>query len=262
MSLIAFDNALAGLLVGFMIGLTGIGGGALMTPLLILLLGVPAKTAIATDLLFAAITKSCGAGIHLRKQAIDWVVVRRLATGSLPAAGITGWWVHQQPAAGDVTWLLPLLGSLLMLTALGLVAKPQLYAWARRQRITQEARFKALQPMLTVLLGVLLGIVVTLTSVGAGALGAAFMLALYPLRLNGPHLVATDIVHAVPLALVASIGYLGSQSINWSLLAQLLVGSIPGVLIGSLLVHRLPERLIQWLLATVLTASAWKLIIR
>ncbi len=235
-----------------------------MTPLLILLLGVAPKAAIATDLIFAAITKSFGVSIHLRRSAVDWVVVGRLALGSLPAAGLTGWWLDQHALNyGSTDALLQqALGIVLVFTAIGLIVKPHLYDWARRQRTQQELCFKTWQPKLTVLLGVVLGVTVTLTSVGAGALGAAFMMALYPLRLNGSRLVATDMIHAIPLALVASMCYLNTQSIEWTLLGQLLMGSIPGVLLGSMLIYRLPERFMHWLLATALTASAWKLLFR
>jgi uncharacterized membrane protein YfcA len=194
--------SLAGAGVGFVVGLTGIGGGALMTPILVTGLGVAPILAVGTDLLFASITKVFGASVHGRRGTIDWLVVRRLAIGSLPAAGLTATLLavygHDKIGRGLI---INTLGVALIFTAAVLLLKAQLHAIGRRLRTDTPAQFKALQPALTVFAGVILGVLVTLTSVGAGALGTVMMAYLYPYRLTPAKLVGTDLAHALPLAL-------------------------------------------------------------
>src|SRR6185436_2367569 len=149
-----------------------VGGGALMTPLLVLMFGTPISTAVGTDLLYASVTKCFGTAVHQKHGTVDWQVVRRLATGSLPAAALTLWWMHQT-GTGDIKggFTIGALGGALAITALGMIFKDQLHALGTRLRVGDSDHFKMLQPPLTVLAGALLGFMVTLTSVGAGALG-------------------------------------------------------------------------------------------
>jgi uncharacterized protein len=227
-------NPIAGFLVGVLVGFTGVGGGALMTPLLVLLFGVAPQTAIGTDLLFAAITKIFGAWVHGTRGSIDWLVLRRLAMGSLPAAVLTLLLIRYfPPGKGLKALLLPALGTALALTSLAMLFQPRLHRLGQKLRTTAPDRFKGAQPGLTVAAGALLGFLVTLTSVGAGALGVVMLVYLYPYRLTPPKLVGTDIAHAIPLALVAGLGHLSLGNVNFGLLGALLLGSIPGIILGS-----------------------------
>jgi uncharacterized membrane protein YfcA len=250
-------HALAGLLVGFLVGLTGVGGGSLMTPLLVLLFGVSPATAVGTDLLFAASTKIAGSLVHGARATIDWTIVRRLASGSVPAAVIT-LLVGSRPALppGKANHaILTVLGVMLILTALATLFQTRLAALARRGDGLPPR--KTLVP--TVMLGALLGFAVTVSSVGAGAIGVTALLLLYPaLRVSG--IVGTDIAHAVPLTLVAGFGHWVIGDVNLLLLGNLLIGSIPGVVIGSLLSSRSPDRVLRPALALVLLISGYKLL--
>lgn len=250
--------AAAGALTGFVVGLTGVGGGALMTPILLLVFGVAPTTAIATDLWFAAITKMVGAAIHHDAGQVDWQVVRRLWSGSLPMALAVVLLVSLGGPLVKVDWLTQAIGSVVLITAVGLLFAPKLFALARGRRLENPARFKAAQPLLTVLGGATLGICVALTSVGAGALGSVMLLYLYPLRMTPHRLVATDLVHAIPLAVVAGLGYLFAGSVDWGMLLSLLAGSIPSIIAGSLLARRVSGRWIQICLAFILLVAGWK----
>jgi uncharacterized protein len=252
--------AIAGAVTGFVVGLTGVGGGALMTPILLLVFGVSPTTAIATDLWFAAITKIVGAGVHHRAGQVDWQVVRRLWAGSLPVALLTVVVVSAGNHLGKVDWLAETIGVVVLVTALGLMFAPWLLNVATTRRIEQPVQFKAVQPILTVLAGVTLGVCVALTSIGAGALGSVMLLYLYPLRMTPHRLVATDLVHAIPLAVVAGSGYLIAGLVDWWMLASLLSGSIPGIILGSLLARKAPGRLLQIVLAIVLVSAGLKIL--
>lgn len=258
-------HGVAGLLVGLMVGMTGVGGGSLMAPILILLFGVAPATAVGTDLWFAAITKSVGGAIHHRHGGSnggpDYEVVKRLCIGSLPAALIMLLVLSQthveQIKTGIVTTAL---GAVLIATAFATMLRGRFHRWALARRVGTAERFTRLQPALTVAAGALLGAMVTLTSVGAGAIGATLLLALYPIRMRLQRLVATDIVHAVPLTLVAGLGHLWIGNVNSTLLLNLLIGSIPGIIIGSLLATRASDRVLQPLLAVILVVVGWRLI--
>lgn len=253
--------ALAGALTGFVVGLTGVGGGALMTPILLIFFGVSPTTAIATDLWFAAITKLVGARVHHTNGNVDWQVAKRLWLGSLPMALLIVVIVSLGAQVAKVDWLTKAIGIVVLITAIGLLNAPKLVAYARGRRIGQPERFKAAQPALTVMSGGVLGLCVALTSVGAGALGSVMLLYLYPLRMTPHRLVATDIVHAIPLAVVAGLGYLFAGMVDWWMLASLLVGSIPTVLLGSLLAGKIPGRAVQLALALVLFAAGGKVLV-
>lgn len=248
----------AGALTGLVVGLTGVGGGALMTPILLLVFGVSPATAIATDLWFAAITKLVGARLHNNHGQVDWQVVRRLWAGSLPMAILVVIFVAVGAPLGKVDWLTKAIGIVVLITAAGLLFAPKLLAIARARRLHDPDKFHRIQPPLTVAGGAALGLCVALTSVGAGALGSVMLLFLYPLRMTPHRLVATDIVHAIPLAMVAGLGYLFAGMVDWKMLASLLVGSIPAIIVGSLLARKVSGRWIQVLLALVLVAAGVK----
>ena len=252
---------LVGALTGFVVGLTGVGGGALMTPILLIFFAVSPTTAIATDLWFAAITKLVGARVHHTRGNVDWVVAKRLWLGSLPMALIIVVVVRLGAQVAKVNWLTNAIGVVVFITAIGLLLAPKLVAYARSRRIGQPERFKAIQPALTVASGAVLGLCVALTSVGAGALGSVMLLYLYPLRMTPHRLVATDIVHAIPLAVVAGLGYLFAGMVDWWMLASLLLGSIPAVSLGSILAGKIPGRAIQITLAVVLLAAGIKVLV-
>ena len=255
-------TAAAGLAVGFIVGLTGVGGGALMTPLLVLVFGVAPAAAVGTDLWFAAITKIFGGAFHHSKGAVDGLVLGRLMAGSLPASVLTLLWLH---FSGGVQMrqglILTALGAVLILTALAMVFKQQAHAIGRSLRINAAERFKAWQPAGTVLAGAILGLLVTLTSVGAGALGAVMLVYLYPFRLTPGKLVGTDIVHAVPLTIVAGTGHFLMGNVQLGLLGNLLLGSIPGVLLGAYYSHKAPDAWLRRAIAVVLLAVGVKLLL-
>jgi len=258
-----FDGltAMAGLLVGTMVGVTGVGGGSLMTPLLVLVFGVAPHTAVGTDLLYASITKIFGTAVHHNHGTVDWLVVRRLAYGSLPAAALTLVWMNASGAdriSGG--FIIGAVGVALLITAAGMLLKDRLHHLGRKLQLANTSRLKSLQPHLTVAGGALLGVLVTLTSIGAGALGTVMLVYLYPTRLTPSKLVGTDLAHAIPLALLAGLGHLSLGNVDYGLLLNLLVGSIPGVLVGSLVSTRAPLHFIRYAIAIVLGAVAVKLL--
>lgn len=256
-----FAHAAAGLGVGFLVGLTGVGGGALMTPLLVLVFGQAPAVAVGTDLWFAAITKIVGGGLHHGRGNVDWQVLRRLCLGSLPAAVLTLAWLKL--AGGPQVkegLILNALGAMIVLTALAMLLRKPVQALGRSLRLGAAERFKHWQPALTVAAGAILGVLVTLTSVGAGALGAVMLAYLYPLRMTPRRLVATDLVHAVPLTMVAGSGHLLMGHVDGGLLLALLIGSIPGVLLGAHFSDRAPERFVRPAIAIVLVAVGIKLV--
>ena len=250
----------AGATTGLLVGLTGVGGGALMTPLLLLAFGVAPLAAIGTDLWFAAITKLFASRVHHGHGLIDWPVVRRLWLGSLPGAALTLAWLHFHPVDETMTGLLRMaIAAAVMVTALGILLQSRLHKLGQRLRTTDGKHFTAAQTPLTLLAGAVLGVMVTFTSVGAGALGAVFLTYLYPLRLTPPRLIATDIVHAIPLAIFAGFGHLVIGNVDFVLLGSLLLGSIPAVLTGAMLSARLPHGVLRGVLSVVLFSIGAKL---
>ncbi len=259
---ISFNPALSlsGFVVGALVGLTGVGGGSLMTPLLVLVFGVRPITAVGTDLLYAAITKSGGSWLHHRHGNIDWRITRLLAAGSVPAAGLTLYLLAQLGAqshgASDLISLS--LGVALLLTAVSLIFRQRLLEVVRRR--PARAEFSGSTAPLTVLFGAIVGVLVTFSSVGAGALGVAALSFLYP-QLEARRIVGSDIAHAVPLTLVAGLGHWWLGSVDVQLLLNLLLGSLPGIALGSHLATRVPERGLRGLLAAVLLLVGGKLIL-
>jgi hypothetical protein len=240
---------LSGFVVGLLVGLTGVGGGSLMTPLLILVFGTQATTAVGTDLLYAAVTKSAGSLAHGRNQNVDWRIVARLAAGSLPGAALTIAGLYAAGVRGGTSprFVTVILGIALLLSAAAVIARP----WLRLMIDRHAGDRRHWTGSLTVASGFLLGVMVTISSVGAGALGMTLLVLLYPgVRLV--RLVGTDVAHAVPLTLVAGLGHLLLGAVDWRLLASLLIGSVPGIMLGSHMSARLPERVLRPILALIL----------
>jgi hypothetical protein len=251
----------SGLLVGFVIGMSGVGGGAIMTPLLVMGFGVAPATAVGTDLLYAGFTKAGGTLARGRLGSVDWRIAGILALGSVPAALLTSVILSRFSSKGvEVgTAITSMLGAMLLVTSVALIFRHRL--------LTQEGSFgiwlKKLRSRnslpLTLGLGALLGTLVTLTSVGAGAFGVVALLMLYP-HLPTNHLAGTDIVHAVPLTLVAGTGHAITGSVDYTLLGNLLIGSLPGIVAGSFLAHRVPENVVRYAMGAVLFAVGVKLL--
>ncbi|HUD30579.1 MAG TPA: sulfite exporter TauE/SafE family protein [Novosphingobium sp.] len=253
-------HAVAGLLVGTLVGLTGVGGGSLMTPLLVLMFGVSAKTAVGTDLLFAAITKIAGSAVHGSRETVEWKIVRRLAMGSIPSALLTLVVLACIGKVGKSTEhvILVSLACLLALTSLAVIGRKWLFRHAHDfDAIRSQGRVIGG----TVALGALIGVAVSISSVGAGAIGVTVLLMLYP-RLQMARIVGSDIAHAVPLALIAGTGHWIMGDVDGRLLTNLLIGSIPGVVVGSYLSSHAPDRVLQPLLAGVLALSSWQLFVK
>jgi uncharacterized membrane protein YfcA len=241
--------AAAGAATGLLVGLTGVGGGALMTPIL-LFLGVPAAVAVATDLWFAALTKLAAIASHRRHTTIDWPVVRRLWLGSVPVALAVALLASLGARIGKVAWLSQAVGVMVCVAALGLLFGPMVLR--RLQATAADAAPPRAQAALTVAAGALIGAAVALTSVGAGTLGSVLLLALYPRRLSTHRLVMADLVHATGLAAVAGLTYAAGSLVDWRMLGWLLAGSLPAAVLGSHLAGRLPARRLQLSLAAVL----------
>ncbi len=255
-----FAYTVAGFAVGAIVGLTGVGGGSLMTPLLVLLFGIHPSVAVGTDLLYAAITKTGGTLAHGLKGTVDWQVTRRLASGSLPAAVVTLLLVGTFAPGGmdGAAGLIKVaLGVALVLTAVALIFRKQIqaYALARFGGTSNPVR----TARLTVLVGAVLGVLVSISSVGAGALGVTALFFLYP-AMPALRIVGSDIAHAVPLTLVAGLGHWMLGSVDWFLLGSLIVGSLPGIWLGSHISTKVPDRVLRPILATMLVLVGAKLI--
>ena len=249
----------SGFAVGLLVGMTGVGGGSLMTPLLTLLFGVPPSVAVGTDLAFASITKSAGTLTHRLRGTIRWDIVKRLCMGALPAA------VVSTLALKSFGTLSPEIGQIIrysiaasvLLTVVALIFKGRMLAWinAHPEKQLQGNKLAAA----TIISGAVLGVLVTVSSIGAGAIGATLLVMLYP-RMSSAEVAGTDIAYAVPLTAIAALGHWWLGSIHWELLASLLVGSLPGITLGSWVARSVPEKFLRVLLAMTLTGVAVKLI--
>ena len=250
--------SLAGLLVGLLVGFTGVGGGSLMTPLLVLLFGFHPATAVGTDLLYAGLTKIGGSIVHSWNGAIDWKITRRLATGSAPAALLTllalSWIGHETARAGAV--ISNVLGFALLLTAVTLIFRKWLISKVGKSFDATNDRQVA---RLTVILGAVIGVLVSLSSVGAGAIGVTALIMLYP-RMPTVRIVGSDIAQAVPLTLIAGAGHWWIGSVDGGLLISLLIGSLPGIAIGSHFASRVPDRVLRPALAGTLALVGGRLV--
>ena len=250
---------LSGFLVGTLVGLTGVGGGSLMTPLLALLFGVPPTVAVGTDLAFASITKTAGTVAHKARGTVNWQIVRLLSLGALPAAiiatlGLNYFGTLNKEIGQIIRYTI---AASVLLTVVALLFKRRMLNWITNHP-EKQLQGRTLQ-MTTVLCGLVLGILVTVSSIGAGAIGATLIVLLYP-RLTAAEIVGTDIAYAVPLTAIAALGHWWLGSINWDLLGTLLIGSIPGIILGSVAARAVPERILRYLLATTLTLVAARLI--
>lgn len=243
----------SGFIVGLLVGLTGVGGGSLMTPILMILFNVKAAVAVGTDLLYASITKSVGIFAHGKLGNIDWKIVLRLAAGSIPASIITLLYLNDLNMASDdvVSRIKFWLGIALLLTSVSVLFRQQLSR-------TGHWIHPKYTPNLTIILGVILGFLVTLTSVGAGALGVTALLILYP-KIPIARIIGSDVAHAVPLTLVAGLGHASLGTVDYQLLSTLLIGSIPGIWIGSHLSSKVAEHWVQACLALILVYVGQKL---
>jgi hypothetical protein len=249
--------SLSGFVVGALVGMTGVGGGALMTPLLILLFGVHPATAVGTDLLYAAATKAGGSLVHGYARSIDWRVVRRLATGSIPATVVTLAALSHFNLDGDGarSLITLMLAVALLLTASVLVfGEPIIRMYRARVAELEPARTATN----TILVGLLLGVLVSITSVGAGAIGVVALVLLYP-HLPIAKIVGSDIAHAVPLTLLAGLGHWMMGSVDWHIIGSLLAGSLPGIFVGSYFAIRVPERALRLVLAVMLFVIAGRM---
>lgn len=243
-----------GLVVGTLVGMTGVGAGSLGTPALVLS-GVPPAVAVGTDLVYAAVSKSFGALVHGMQRTLDLRLAGMLAAGSVPAAALTIGVLAATGGHARSGMITSALAVALILTALALlVGRARIAAWAARY----EARIAPNRKALTVAAGALLGVLVTVSSIGAGALGAVLLVALHP-TMPAARIAGVDIAHAVPLTLVAGLGHLWLGTVNFTLVANLLLGSVPGIVLGSLLAGGLPDALVRRLLAFVLLYAGTRL---
>ncbi len=249
---------LSGFVVGVLVGLTGVGGGSLMTPILVLVFGFSPGAAVGTDLLYAAVTKSGGMLVHGFNRTIDWRIVGRLATGSVPATIATILYlrhigINGHPRHDD--FISTVLGVALVLTAVAIIFRKTVLL---RLAPIVESLSEGTRAALTIALGLFLGVFVSITSVGAGAIGVTVLLALYP-RAPLVRVVGADIAHAVPLTLIAGLGHWYLGSINWPVLVSLLIGSLPGIAIASHLASRAPDRVLRPVMAAMLAIVGLRL---
>lgn len=261
----------SGFAVGLLVGVTGVGGGSLMTPLLVFLFGFKPAVAVGTDLLYAAITKTAGVFVHHGKHgSVDWKIVGWLALGSLPFSGLTLYVLKNLMAVGkEITGTITFtLGIALLLTACALLIRSALLRIAARQPVIDDehsspdnsGRFSPRwEKIATVVTGAVLGVLVTLSSVGAGALGTVALLFLYP-KMTTLKIVGTDLAHAIPLTAVAGLGHLSLGNFDLELLLSLLAGSIPGIWVGSHLSAKIPEQFLRPILATLLLVIGLKFV--
>ena len=254
-----FSYIVSGFAVGLLVGMTGVGGGSLMTPLLTLLFGVPPSVAVGTDLAFASITKSAGTFTHRLRGTIRWDIVKRLCIGALPAAvlatlALKSFGTLNKEIGQIIRYSIA--GSVL-LTVVALMFKGKMLNWINAH---PEKQLQGL-PLVwaTIVSGAVLGTLVTVSSIGAGAIGATLLVMLYP-RMSSAEVAGTDIAYAVPLTAIAAFGHWWLGSINWELLGSLLVGSLPGITLGSWVARSVPEKFLRVLLAMTLTGVAVKLI--
>ncbi len=261
-----FGYIFAGFAVGLLVGITGVGGGSLMTPLLVFLFGFKAAVAVGTDLLYAAITKTGGVFVHHNThKSVDWRVVSWMSLGSLPSAVTTIFVIrHLIKIEKDVTGIITYtLGVALILTAIALLIRSYITRKKIREienSLISSGRFKQMQIPLTISVGVVLGALVTISSVGAGVLGTLALLFLYP-KMSTLKVVGTDLAHAIPLTAVAGFGHWTLGHVNFELLGTLLIGSLPGIWIGSHVSVKIPEKVLRPILATLLLIIGLKFVL-
>lgn len=251
-----FLHVLTGALVGFIIGLTGVGGGSLMTPLLILGFQINPGIAVGTDLLYAAVTKSSGVFFHARQRTVDWRIVGLLSLGSIPSAILTIILLFKLKAMGYAfeSLITATLGVMLILTAIVVFCRNKLISYLQTGLQNPNSviyRLKKMRDIITWSAGIALGFLVTISSVGAGAIGAAILFLLYPYK-RAVQIVGTDLAHAVPLTAVAGIGHWKLGTVDLVLLSGLLLGGLPGIYLGSLIGKALPDKMMRPIVASIL----------
>jgi uncharacterized membrane protein YfcA len=251
---------LAGALTGFVVGMTGIGGGALMGPILLIVFDIPTLTAVATDLWFAALTKIAAISVHNKHGKVDWEIVRLLWLGSLPVATLVIIAVSNGLIPKISGYLVQAIGILVLISSLGLLMCDRLKEAGKDFRLTGVPYCKKGQSIITVLLGALLGGVVSLTSVGAGVLGTLILFYCYSYRMSSKNIVSTEIAHAIPVALIAGTGYFVFGKVNLVMLISLLVGSIPAAILGAIVSQKISDRKLKIVLAIVLGFAGLKLV--
>ncbi len=250
----------SGFAVGLLVGLTGVGGGSLMTPLLTLLFGINPTVAVGTDLAFASITKSAGTLAHRVRNTVHWDIVKLLCIGALPAAvlaavGLKYFGALDKQIGQIIRYTI---AFSVLLTVVAIIFRARMQAWMNAH--PERQLHGRAQAVATVVSGAAIGVLVTISSIGAGAVGATILVLLYP-KLKPAEIAGTDIAYAVPLTAIAAFGHWWLGSINWELLGMLLIGSLPGITIGSLAARAVPEKFLRGLLATTLTGVAAKLVL-
>ncbi len=250
----------SGFAVGLLVGLTGVGGGSLMTPLLTLLFGINPSVAVGTDLAFASITKSAGTLTHRLRNTVHWDIVKRLCIGALPAALVATLALKYYGALdkqiGQI--IRYTIAFSVMLTVIAIIFRGRMQAWMQAHPSRQFHGRK--QVIATIVAGAAIGVLVTVSSIGAGAVGATILVLLYP-KLSPAEIAGTDIAYAVPLTAIAAFGHWWLGSINWELLSMLLLGSLPGITLGSFAARAVPEKFLRGLLAMTLTGVGAKLVL-
>jgi len=247
-----------GFLVGTAVGLTGVGGGAIMTPLLIMFTDLKLASIIAVDLIFASVTKLSAAYSHSKNRNIDWFVLKRMWLGSIPTALVIIFIVFTNNVF-SVDFILPIIGIILIASGILMGISHESQSFARKLRLKFPEQFKIYQKHLTIIGGSLIGGLVAMTSIGAGAIGAILLRALYPLRMNPKKLVGTDTIHAIPIALIAGVGYSSFGYLDTNTLFWLLLGSLPGSLIGAYLTNKIRPHWVKVFLGIAITASGLKI---
>lgn len=250
----------AGALTGVVVGLTGVGGGALLTPVLVLIFEVNPITAVGTDLWFAVFTKLASLRANNSFKSVDWNIVRRLSLGSIPISILAVFLITYNKLQFESIWLKKLIGIMILMAALSIYYAKYFLKLAKYRRIASPETFRRWQGPLTIVSGAFLGLTVTLTSIGAGALGCTILWFLYPLRMTPNRLVTTDLAHAIPIATISGIGYLFLGAVEVNTLLNLLIGSIPGAMLARFVATKLTERTIQVALSIILIVAAVKMI--
>lgn len=248
-----FGYSLAGLVVGIAVGATGVGGGSLMTPILILFYGVAPAVAVGTDLLYAGLSKSFAVALHGRNGSVDWRIVGDLAAGSVPATLLTLWLLGDSFGSTQMDSVIKLtLAVAIVVTATATLLRSQLLAFAQHERFAALRSLHANgQRPFTVVAGVLIGVLVTISSVGAGVIGMMFLMLLYP-KHSAVKIVGSDLAHAVIITLIAGVGHASLGTVDYKLLGLLLIGALPGIWLGTRIGFRLPDRALRPLIAGVL----------
>lgn len=245
--------AFSGFLVGFIVGMTGVGGGSLMTPILVLVFSVKPVVAVGTDLLYAAITKSGGIFFHQKRKNIEWDIVFLLCIGSIPASLLAIFILKYLIAKGiNYEPIITITLSIsLILTSLGIFLKPYIQKIATKNFLNINLLLQRYRTPLTIIAGVLISILVTLSSVGAGVIGTAILFILYP-HLKTTKIIGTDLAHAIPITLIAGLGHWHLDTVDFTLLISLIIGSLPGVFLGSYMSTMIPDKIIRLILACML----------